>query len=243
MFCVKQSLDEQDNWFVIFNKTSESNSLAEYYRLGGEDALPIWSGTPYEDWQEVMPYIAALDRDSGFVEWAINEAEEDWGMFVASNAEIEEVCDHLRGLTQVWLSSSNYAFFRFFDPRSSIDIANFCNEQQRAELMGPCTSWLSTQSHSLNQEVIKYRPEREFPWWQVPEEVKEKLAEDTTVLVNNVIQSLKELRPGLAGCYSDMVLLRKTERFCQRYKGVEREVLLSFVNLLEKEQTMLGTVK
>ncbi|MDA0150103.1 DUF4123 domain-containing protein [Vibrio sp. LaRot3] len=243
MFCVKQSLDEQNNWFIIFNKTSDSNGLAEYYRLGGKDALPIWSETPYEDWHEVMPYIAALDRDSGFVEWVINEAKEDWGMFVASNAEIEEVCDHLRGLTQVWLSSSNYAFFRFFDPMSSIDIANFCNEQQRAELMGPCTSWLSTKSHSLNREVIKYRPEREFPWWQVPEEVKEKLVEDTTVLVNNLIQSLHEIQPGLSAKYGERVLLRKTERFCQRYKGEFAQILEKFVQLIQHEQKMLGNIK
>jgi len=236
MFCVKQSLDEQNNWFIIFNKTSDSNGLAEYYRLGGEDALPIWSGTPYEDWQEVMPYIAVLDRDSGFVEWAINEAEEDWGMFVASNAEIEEVCDHLRGLTQVWLSSSNYAFFRFFDPRSSIDIANFCNEQQRAELMGPCTSWLSTQSHSPNQEVIKYRPEREFPWWQVPEEVLIQYRQkDPKTLIQNSLQWLQEKHPEIYFAVPEKNLHAKVQRIVSRQSANLDDLGFQLYQQLSKE--------
>lgn len=236
MFCVKQSLDEQNNWFIIFNKTSDSNGLAEYYRLGGKDALPIWSETPYEDWHEVMPYVAALDRDSGFVEWVINEAEEDWGMFVASNAEIEEVCDHLRGLTQVWLSSSNYAFFRFFDPRSSIDIANFCNEQQRAELMGPCTSWLSTQSHSLNQEVIKYRPEREFPWWQVPEEVLIQYRQkDPKTLIQNSLQWLQEKHPEIYFAVPEKNLHAKVQRIISRQSANLDDLGFQLYQQLSKE--------
>ncbi len=48
-------VDAKLHCYAIFNGTAESKPLADFYRLGGNDALPLWRGTPYSNWHEVMP--------------------------------------------------------------------------------------------------------------------------------------------------------------------------------------------
>ena len=97
-----------------------------------------WLGTPYADWQEVMPFIADVTDLPEFIQWTETDADDDWGIIVTSAHSFDVVFKHFRSLTQVWLPSGSHVFFRFYDPRFSLSIAEHCDEEQRAALMGPC---------------------------------------------------------------------------------------------------------
>ncbi|EPM43195.1 hypothetical protein A246_27934, partial [Pseudomonas syringae pv. actinidiae ICMP 19098] len=60
--------------------------LAEQPLQAGERLylVPIWSGTPYDTWQPVMPYLSELMPRSAFLNWVAETDAEDWGWLAVS---------------------------------------------------------------------------------------------------------------------------------------------------------------
>lgn len=224
------------HWYAIFNGTCDDKALADFYRFGGNDAKPLWSGTPYAEWHEVMPYIADVSHLPDFITWTEQEANEDWGILVASTLHLPDIFQHFRSLTLVWMPSGNHAFFRFYDPRFSIDLANFCDEQQRKQVMGPCQQWVSKQRTVTNSTPASSVVEKPFPWWEVPEAVVKKLSEeDKSVLIANSIKWLRENHADIYFSFPERTIEAKVKRLVERYKE-EFGTLNSYIkNALDKE--------
>ncbi|WP_235551056.1 DUF4123 domain-containing protein, partial [Pseudomonas aeruginosa] len=65
--------------YAIFGSASDAAPLQAYYRKDSPPLpLPLWNGTPYADWQPVMPYLAKLSPSSVFLDWAASEKSRDW---------------------------------------------------------------------------------------------------------------------------------------------------------------------
>ncbi|MEI8608814.1 DUF4123 domain-containing protein [Enterovibrio sp. Hal110] len=207
------------NTYAIFNGTSEENALKHFYRLGGNDAKPLWSGTIYAEWHDVMPYMADVSDHAAFLNWEQQEAPDDWGIIITTEDTFENVFKHFRSLTQVWMPASGHAFFRFYDPRFSLNVAQYCNDEQRSTLMGPCVSW-SAKNHSVtNTTPTLFLNEKPFPWWDVPKDVVKQLNEsDKSTLIANSVKWLRENHADLYFYYPESTLQAKITRLVNRHK-------------------------
>ncbi|SHO55716.1 DUF4123 domain-containing protein [Vibrio quintilis] len=231
-------------WYVILNRTSDSQPHQAFYAHGGEDARGLWLGTPYENWDEVMPLMASFDAQHPFLSWVQSQDNEDWGMFAGTDPDVspEAVYRHFRSLIQVWMPSGNHAFFRFYDPRFSLNVARFCRDDQRAALMGPVQCWLSNSGRVENPEPQADVQEQAFPWWKVPQQVTEILSEDKSMLIINLLQGLKDYSQALYDACPEPVLQQKVRRFVNTYQGEDDHWLAGWIDYMTQEQTRLGHV-
>ena len=232
----------QLQWYVVLNTTSDAPVLQAFHEHGGHDVLGLWLGTQYEDWKEVMPRIAAVDANHAFLNWIdSDDAPNDWGMLVGSDQPYAIVREHLQGLTQVWMPSGDYVFFRFFDPRFGIQVATLCDETERSKLMGPMAVWASV-SDAVHNPDVKDTSKKDFPWWSVPKEVVEQLAEDPSVLITNLLKGLSDYSQALHDAYNESVLHKKAHRFVIKNKHLEGQYLQGFIEFIEQEQRRLGNL-
>ncbi|MCC4797671.1 hypothetical protein BCT30_22575 [Enterovibrio norvegicus] len=207
------------NTYAIFNGTSEENALKHFYRLGGHDAKPLWSGTVYAEWHDVMPYMADVSDHAAFLTWEQQEAPDDWGIIITTEDTFENVFKHFRSLTQVWMPSSGHAFFRFYDPRFSLNVAQCCNDEQRSDLMGPCICWNAKNRSVTNTTPTLFLNEKPFPWWDVPKDVVKQLNEsDKSTLIANSVKWLRENHADLYFYYPENTLQAKITRLVNRHK-------------------------
>ena len=67
---------DKSHLYVVMSNASEANPLHAYYQQPfAITPLPIWDGTPYADWQAVMPFLGELPPDSPFLDWVEQAAE------------------------------------------------------------------------------------------------------------------------------------------------------------------------
>jgi hypothetical protein len=200
--------------YLILSGTSEGDILRNFYDQGGTDAQPLWLNTPYCEWQEVMPYLVEVSREHAFLTWLEQHQADypDWGVALLSDFPMEEVFSHFENLTKISLSSGKEVFFRFWDAPQSQPVLALSDEQNRAELMGPVSYWLSSQGgidHPGEPQVIGKR----FPWWVLSEGVEQALFSiSTETLETNLLQQLYENNPALYEMTSLSVLKIKIRR-------------------------------
>ncbi|NRD71850.1 DUF4123 domain-containing protein [Shewanella sp. VB17] len=240
------SAETGTHWYVILNGTSDFSALQHFYRLGGNDAQPLWHGTAYADWLEVMPFIAAITPDSAFIDWINHEAHEDWGMLVSAKTPMSTVFEHFRSLTQIYLPSNKSVFFRFYDPRFGLPVADLCDEAQRSDLMGPTLQWVANGAVVNNALTAHHdwalaNPPKAFPWWELPTEVYQQLANDGSALVINLLKDIDQVRPDLVAAYHEPILALKAQRFVAHYQGAKGSHLADFIVHIEQEQQRLGS--
>lgn len=226
--------------YAITNQTSPSKPLAHFSSSANSHNKPLWLGTPYRNWFEVMPTLIALPVDDPFVDWVEQVQPEDWGMFVLSPYDFDTVYDHFQSLTQVWISSSQYGFFRFFDPRYGIRVAELCDPAEQTKLMGPTSAWLCHQRQIIRDSASEPAPAKPFPWWDVPQSVTKQLAaESQDTLITNLITDLHSSRPDLANVFAPLQLVHKTTHFIRHYRGASEETRTHFIQWIEKESRQL----
>lgn len=86
----------------------------------------------------VSPYLAALPRDSAFLETLVREGwGKSWGIYLASAASFEEVRKHLRRFLTVELEGGRKVLFRFYDPRVLRVFIPTCTADEMREFSGP----------------------------------------------------------------------------------------------------------
>ncbi|HIF9371728.1 TPA: DUF4123 domain-containing protein [Photobacterium damselae] len=233
---LQQAIDNQQNVFALLNKISDSQPLMHFSSSELTRSEPLWLGTQYREWFDVMPVLIQLPVTDPLIEWLEQERPVDWGMFIVSPFHFDDVYRHLQSLTQVWLPNGSYAFFRLFDPRFSVPIAQQCNEQQRAELMGPTSQWLSYQHQVIRHDEVTLGRVREFPWWDVPVSVMKALdTENTETVVSNLIKDLEDFRPDLFLYFPLSLLKAKAQRFARNNKTETEHLLQRFIHDIEQD--------
>ena len=233
---LQQAIDNKQNVFAVLNKTSDSNPLMHFSSSDLSQSKPLWLGTQYQEWFDVMPTLIQVPLNDPFIQWVEQAKPIDWGIFIVSPFNFDDVYQHLQSLTQVWLPNGQYCFFRLFDPRFSMPIALQCNDLQRAELMGPTSQWLSYQHQVIRHDEITLGRVREFPWWDVPSSVIKTLeAEETETLVSNLIQDLEDLRPDLFLYFPRPLLKAKAQRFAKNNKLETAHLWQRFIHDIEQD--------
>jgi hypothetical protein len=202
--------------YVVMGNASEANPLQAYYQQPSATLpLPIWSGTPYAGWQEVMPYLGELEPDSNFLDWVDEAPTQNWGWLALSPNEPSLVLEHLRGLTQVRMPDGAEVFFRHWDGAHLLPILRHLGDE--ASQLLPMFDRLLINRQALSLINGPVPTPREYPWWQVPRALSMALTEeDPTTLVDNLMQWLQEEHAELYFAVPQKNLRHKVERFVRR---------------------------
>ena len=202
--------------YLVLSDASEARPLAALRRIGNPLApLPVWRGTPYADWLEVMPHVIELRVQSPFLSWIADTEYRDWGWLALSSNSPEQVVAHLRGLTQVKLPTGNPVFFRFWDGRQWLATLDFLGPEASELLPGLSRYLINGQARTLSHSVR--REAKTYPWWEVPPALLEHLSgQCPETLIDNSLQWLSEDHPALYDAVPVAHLRHKLARFLER---------------------------
>ncbi|MBV6824348.1 DUF4123 domain-containing protein [Pseudomonas sp. PD9R] len=206
-------LSGSEKLFAIFSSASAAEPFKVWRRSKcGSSPTPVWAGTVYAEWEEVMPYVGIVAADSEFLQWVATTESQDWGWLAVSSASLEVVVEHLRSLSQVKLPDGKAVFFRFWDGRYLLPILQSA-EVDAAQLLpvfGRCL--INGQSVEIGGSAMT--TERVFPWWEVPDALLQQLgAEDASTRIDNLMQWLSEEQQNVYEAFSERVLRSKVANF------------------------------
>jgi hypothetical protein len=217
----QQPLQSGERLYLIISAASDADALKTLYLTEPTaQLLPIWGGTPYSTWQPVMPYLTELKPNSAFLPWIAETDALDWGWLATSRSAPNEVFEHLRSLTQVKMPDGTEVFFRFWDGRHIYPILRGLGEKA-GEVLPVFERYL------INGQVLEVGTRvvpkvRNWPWWEVPENLLKALTEtDPTTVVENLMQWLSEDCPALYFEFPEANLRRKVERFVRQNPNTE----------------------
>lgn len=212
----QRPLQASEQLFAIFSNASSAKPLEAWRRSMALVPSPIWAGTPYADWEPVMPYVGAVSVGSEFLQWIATTDSLDWGWLAVSSVGEEGLAEHLRGLTQVLLPGGKSTFFRFWDGRFVQPILQ-SDEVDAGQLL-PVISRCLINGRALEIVGNAQRPPRTFPWWEVPAVLLKALAGGTTeCLLDNLLKWLGEEHPYLSERVDERILRRKVAHFLEVY--------------------------
>ncbi|MGA3828133.1 DUF4123 domain-containing protein [Pseudomonas chlororaphis] len=218
---VQQPLQADERLYLVISNASDADPLKDFYQTQGASGLtPIWSGTPYADWQPVMPYLIELKPNAPFLDWIASTDADDWGWLAVSSCEADVVFEHLRSLTQVKMPDGAEVFFRFWDGRHIYPILEGLDEDAPQVLPIFDRYLINGQALKTGPGVVK--PPKPFPWWEVPETLVKKLAkDDPSTVIDNLMQWLSEDCPELYFAFPENNLRHKVERFVRHQPNTE----------------------
>lgn len=211
--------------FAVLGAASDANPL-DAWRMHAADAplQPIWAGTAYAAWDEVMPYVGVVEPGSAFLDWAASTHGTDWGWLAVSSCPLETVIGHLQGLTKVYLPNGREVFLRFWDGMQFLPII----QQAGAEVLPVFQRYL------INGQLLRVTAgpvaaAKASPWWRVPAPLLEQLAgQSPQTLIDNLLQWLEEQRPDLYTAFTPTTLQHKVAYFA-RSRGISHETLADYL--------------
>jgi len=216
---VRQQAGPESAIYLVLSGTSASKPVRHFYVMDGLTALPLFQGTQYAGWHEVMPFLAQVTETSAFLGWIDESDSADWGWGLVSNATLEEVFSHIRSLTKILLPDRQEVFFRYWDARYFGAILESVDETCRAQLMGPIATVVLP-----GGEVIEHpgapdtaKPVEEFPWFVLPAEALKKIAALCWgQLVDNPVSALGKKKQTPLVRYPEPIARQKVERHLRR---------------------------
>lgn len=219
-----QASGNRSSVYLVLSGTSAAKPVQHFYATDGLTAVPLFQGTQYAGWHEVMPFLVQVTEASGFLDWIDETDSVDWGWGLVSDASLEEVFGHIRSLTKILLPDGKDVFFRYWDARYLGAILSGVDDACRAKLMGPAQSIVlpdgevidhpGTPDHSI--------PAPEFPWFSLPAETLEKIAVLCWGrLVDNTISALGKKKHSPLIQYPQPIARQKVERHLRRLTSGE----------------------
>ncbi|MBY5937595.1 DUF4123 domain-containing protein [Marinobacter nauticus] len=214
-----QQPGETGSAYVVLSGTSESKPVQNFFRTDGLTALPLFMGTPYAGWHDVMPFLAQINTTSAFIDWIEESHSEDWGWGLVSRAPFDEVFGHIRSLTKITLADGHEVFFRYWAARFFGQILHSLDEAGRANLMGPIEAIVLPSGETIHHPGVPEvaSPVPSFPWFSLPSEVQKRVAALCwDQLVGNTMAVLAKTRPSPLSRYPEPIARRKVERHVRR---------------------------
>lgn len=224
-----------EHLYAVISCASDADPLAAYRQRGGvEPPIALWAETPYADWLPVMPYLLSLTPDSECVQWAAETDAHDWGWLAVSTAAPELIASHLRGLTHVLMPAGVAVFFRFWDGRHWLPILQHLGPAARDVLPVFDRYWVNGQPVAVGQGATL--PAQSFPWWEVPKDLLNTLAEkDSSTVIDNLLQWLKETQTELYFSLPESGLRQKVEHFVTLSDSNQDDDKQRFMTYLQQE--------
>ncbi|NWC74026.1 DUF4123 domain-containing protein [Pseudomonas sp. P7759] len=220
-----QPLLPGEQMFAVLGAASDAKPLDAWRALASGAALhPVWAGTAYAAWDEVMPYVGIVEPGSPFLEWAASTDATDWGWLAISTYPLETVIAHLQGLTKVYLPDGQDVFLRFWDGAQFLPIL-----QQAGDELLPVFQRYVINGQSLNVTSGPVTAAKASPWWRVPAPLLQHLAEQSPqTLIDNLLQGLEEQRPDLHTAFLPTTLRHKVAYFARR-RDVSHQGLAAYL--------------
>lgn len=208
-----ESLLPGEQIFAVMSTASDAQPLDAWRALAtGAPLQPIWAGTAYATWDEVMPYVGIVAPGSPFIDWAASTDSTDWGWLAISSHSLETVTAHLQGLTKVYLPDDTEVFLRFWDGAQLLPIL-----QQSCDEILPVFQRYLINGQSLAVATGPVTAAKASPWWRVPAPLLQHLAEQSPqTLIDNLLQWLEEQRPDLYTAFMPTTLQHKVAYFARR---------------------------
>lgn len=101
-------------------------------------AVCLFRGDKARELAHVAPYLVSLKPDDSFTRWLLNNGwGNNWGIFVASSATLDQLKQHFQSFLIVYDEEGNSLHFRYYDPRVLRDFFPTCNEEQLSVMFGP----------------------------------------------------------------------------------------------------------
>ena len=221
-------LQPTENAFVILSNASDAKPVDAWRKMAaGMPPQPIWAGTAYADWDEVMPYVAVVGPDSAFLDWIATAESTDWGWLAVSSSPLETVITHLRGLTKVYLPDKQEVFLRFWDGSQFLPMLQGLGDAAATVL--PVFKRYLINSQSLTVVPALITEAKASPWWRVPAPLLKHLAEQSPqTLIDNLVQGLEEQRPDLHAAFTPTTLQHKVAYFA-RNSAISHEALADYL--------------
>lgn len=217
-------LQATENVFVILSKASDAKPVDAWQKMSvGMPLQPIWAGTAYGEWAEVMPYVAVIEPDSPFLDWIGTTRSKDWGWLAVSSSPLDTVVAYLQGLTKVYLPSGKDVFLRFWDGAQFLPMLQGLGAEAGKVL--PVFQRYLINGQPLMVATGPVAAAKASPWWQVPAPLLESLAAQAPQVLNdNLLQWLEEQRPDLYTAFAPTTLRHKVAYFTRR-PGIGHEAL------------------
>ena len=230
----KNPLRPGEHLYAVISSTSTAQPLAAWRKYEPQPAEPLWANTPYADWLPVMPWLLSLTGKEDFLHWAARTDAQDWGWLAISSAPPELIAEHLRGLTQVFTAPGDAVFFRFWDGRYFLTVLQQLGVTTPDVLPVFDRYWVNGQPVVVGQGAN--RPAQAFPWWQVPEDLLYALVEqDSSSVIDNLMQLLKETAPLLYNATAENLLRQKVESYLATTGAVLHVDHAHFIAHLQQE--------
>ena len=223
--------------YLILSAASDAAPHNAYYQRAPLSRLiVIWSDTPYADWKPVMPYLAELKSDSAFLQWIAQTDAEDWGWLAVSSSPPDVVREHLRSLTQVRMPNRTEVFFRFWDGRHLFPMLEQLGTAA-GDVLPVFSRYLINHRH-IDTGIRSVTAAKAWPWWDVPPALIDALVKnDSTAVIDNLMQWLREECTELFFALPEANLRQKVERFVNEHPNQE-QMAERLVARLTKEVTV-----
>ena len=221
-------LQPDEQLYAVLGNASDAKPLAAWQATAaGKMPRPIWVGTAYADWDEVMPYVGVVEPSSAFLDWIATTQASDWGWLAVSSSPLEVVIAHFKGLTQVYLSENQPVFLRFWDGAHLLPMLQSLGDEAGRVLPVFQRYLINGQPLSVAAKPVTAAPAS--PWWQVPESLLKHMAQQSPqVLVDNLLQWLQEQRPDLYTALTPSTLQHKVAYFA-RNSAISHEALADYL--------------
>lgn len=214
-----EQADNSHSMFLVLSGTSAEKPVRHFYATDGLTAIPLFQGTQYAGWQEVMPFLAQVTETSAFLDWIDATDSRDWGWGLVSSASLNEVFQHIRSLTKITLPGNREVFLRYWDAKYFAAILDSVDDGARAQLMGPIAAILLPDGSAIHHPGVPaaVSPAPEFPWFSLPEDALKKIAVLCwDQLVDNTLAALGKQKPSAIVRYPEPVARQKVERQLRR---------------------------
>jgi hypothetical protein len=214
--------------FAVLGAASDAKPLEAWRALAAAAApQPVWAGTSYATWDEVMPYVGIVEPGSPFLEWAASTEATDWGWLGMSTSPLEVVVAHLQSLTKVILPDGQEVFLRFWDGAQMLPILRRLGDDMGEVL--PVFQRYVINGQTLTVATGPVTAAKASPWWRVPAALLEHLAEQSPqTLVGNLLQWLEEQRPDLYTAFTSATLRHKIAYFV-RSREIGHQALADYL--------------
>jgi hypothetical protein len=103
----------------------------------------LYHGQSKEVLWYVAPHLVRCEQESAFFHWVLEQGWGDsWGIFLASQASLEDLRSHFRRFLLVKTEDDRELFFRFYDPRVLRLFLPACTLEEASTFFGPVRCYL-----------------------------------------------------------------------------------------------------
>lgn len=147
--------------YVVMDGALAPTAVSDFYSSDGENAIPLFAGTPFEEQLESGPWLLP-NPSAGFV--ATHPSPTGFGL--SCDQPIEMVQRHWQSLIEA-VREGEAVWFRFSDPRVLLPMLNTMTPDELDSVLGPCTGlWIDGKVFVRTREA-KFQPASQSPWFHI----------------------------------------------------------------------------